>query len=181
MAIELKRLTEKELELMMNWRMRDDITKMMFTDVKLTLEGQKKWFDKIKDSDTEIRWVIWDDGKPIGAMYVDHIDWKNLRCESGWFLAEKNGLDFNTVINLQRNLNNYVFDTLGLNRMCGEIIDDNKALVRLIELCGSEKEGVLRQHVKKNGRFHDVYVVGITKDMWYEKRAKMNILPFNIE
>ncbi len=181
MILELRRLTENELELMMNWRMREDISRTLFSDVKLTLEGQKKWYEKIKDSKNEIRWVIWKDNKPIGSMYVDHIDYDNSRCESGWFLAEKEGMGFEAVISLQRNLNNYVFDTLGLNRMSGEIIDTNKPLVRIIEICGSKCEGVLRQHVRKNGVFHDVYLVGITKDMWYEKRDKMEIVPINIE
>ncbi len=46
MNVQLKRLTENELELLMNWRMQPDITKMMLTDPVLTLEGQKNGLKK---------------------------------------------------------------------------------------------------------------------------------------
>ncbi len=61
MNVQLKRLTENELELLMNWRMQPDITKMMLTDPVLTLEGQKKWFEKIKNDKSQIRWIIFSD------------------------------------------------------------------------------------------------------------------------
>jgi len=181
MAIELRRLTENELELLMNWRMREDISRMMFNTVKLTMEGQLKWFEKIKNSDTEIRWIIWKDEKPIGSLYFVDIDRKNLRCESGWFIAEKDGLDFSQVIAIQRNSYDYAFDVLGLNRVYGLIIDTNKGLPRMLELCGVRKEGVLKQHVIKDGVPHDVIVVGITKEDWYNQKKNITYEKIRIE
>lgn len=181
MAIELKRLTEKELELMMNWRMRQDITKMMFTDVKLTLEEQKNWYDRIKDSEEEIRWVIWNNEKPVGSMYVVDIDRTNRRCESGWFVAEKNGLDLKSTIALQQNLCDYIFDRLNLNRVYGLVLDDNKYLVRLLQMCGINKEGILKEHVYKNGKYHDVYCVGLTKEEWNRKKGAIEYEQIKIE
>ena len=173
MAIELRRLTENELELLMNWRMREDISKMMFNNVKLTMEGQLKWFEKIKNSETEIRWIIWNDEKPIGSLYFVDIDRTNSRCESGWFIAEKQGIDFAQVIAIQRNSYDYAFDVMGLNRVYGLIMDDNKGLPRMLEMCGTKREGILKQHIKKNGRFHDVMVVGITKEEWTRSRESI--------
>lgn len=170
MTIELRRLTENELELLMNWRMRDDINSMMFNSVKLTMEDQIRWFNKIKDSDTEIRWIIWNDEKPIGSLYFTNIDKNNQRCESGWFVAEKKGMDFQTIIALQRNSYDYAFDTLGLNRVYGLVIDDNKALLKLLNICGINTEGIMKEHIIKDGKKHDVYIVGITKDIWQAKR-----------
>ncbi len=181
MAIELKRLTENELELLMNWRMREDISKMMFTKVKLTMEGQRKWFEKIKNSETEIRWIIWKDGSPIGSLYFVDIDRGNLRCESGWFLAEKQGMDFSQVIALQRNSFDYAFDVLGLNRVYGMVLDDNKGLPKMLEICGISREGVLKQHVIKDGTPHDVTVVGITKNDWQKKKMNMKDETVSIE
>ena len=37
-----RKIQEKDLEKLMQWRMRPDITKYMNTDPKLTIEGQKK-------------------------------------------------------------------------------------------------------------------------------------------
>lgn len=181
MSLELRRLTENELELLMNWRMRPDISAMMFNTVKLTMEGQKKWFDRIKNSETEIRWIVWNNGKPVGSMYFVDIDRQNSRCESGWFLAEKDGMDLASVIALQRNTYDYAFDVLKLNRIYGYVIDDNKNAVRLVEMCGVNNEGLLVQHILKDSEFHDVYVVGITKSHWQEKKKSMKYSHIPVE
>lgn len=181
MAIELKRLTENELELLMHWRMREDISSMMFTNVKLTMEGQRKWFDKVKNSETEIRWIIWKDGVPVGSLYFVSIDRENLRCESGWFIAEKKGIDFSQVIALQRNSFDYAFDVLGLNKVYGMVLDDNKGLPKILEMCGILREGVLKQHVIKEGILHDVILVGITKSDWQKKKVNMKYEKITIE
>lgn len=41
MKVELKKLQENDLEIVMDWRMRPYITKYMNTDPVLTIDGQK--------------------------------------------------------------------------------------------------------------------------------------------
>lgn len=181
MAIEFRRLTEDDLELVMEWRMREDITKMMFTDVNLTIEGQRKWFEKVKNSDSEIRWVIWNNNVPIGVINILDIDKNNMRCESGWYIAEKKDLSFKQVIAIQRNLFDYVFEVLGLNRLYAFVMDNNIGVPRMLEICGYKKEGLLRQHVIKNGEAHDVTVVGITKNEWLNNKKEADYEKIVIE
>lgn len=173
--IELTRLTENDLELMMEWRMRPEIDAMMFNTVHLTLEGQKAWFAKIKDSDTQIRWVVRNNGTPIGSLYFTDIDRKNLRCESGWFVADKTGLQLTDIMALQQNSYDYAFDVLGLNRVYGYVMDTNKGLLRLLACCGFKYEGELAEHIIKDGVKHNVHVVGLTKGQWKETKEKKNM------
>lgn len=173
--IELTRLTENDLELMMEWRMRPEIDAMMFNTVHLTIEGQKAWFAKIKDSDTQIRWVVRNNGTPIGSLYFTDIDRKNQRCESGWFVADKTGLQLTDIMALQQNSYDYAFDVLGLNRIYGYVMDTNKGLLRLLACCGIIKEGTLSEHVIKDGVKHDVYVIGLTKTKWDQLKAEKKV------
>lgn len=181
MQYKLKRITENELETLMNWRMREDISDMMFTDVKLTMETQRKWYEKVKADPTQIRWIIFADDVPIGSMYLTDIDRNNKRCESGWLVAEKEYRSLKLAMALQQNMLDFAFDVLGLNRVYGQIIDDNPGVLRLVKLCGLDQEGTLRQHVCKNGKFHDVFCVGITKDAWHEKRETYHYEKIAIE
>jgi UDP-4-amino-4,6-dideoxy-N-acetyl-beta-L-altrosamine N-acetyltransferase len=181
LKVVLKRLTENELELMMNWRMREEIARGMFTDVKLTLEGQKKWFKKIKNDKTQIRWVIYIDDAPVGSMYLTDIDYVNKRCESGWFVAEKGASSFKFALGLQQNMFDYAFDTLKLNRNYGYVIDTNAGVLKILKLLGLEEEGVMRQHVFKDGEFHDVHVVAMTKDHWNQVKLKQKYDKYIIE
>lgn len=181
MKVELRRLTENELELMMNWRMREDISQNMFSSVKLTLEGQKKWFEKIKNDPGQIRWVIYIDDVPVGSMYLVDIDYSNKRCESGWFVAEKEYRSLKLAMALQQNMFDYVFDNLELNRIFGYVMDTNEMVVKLLHLCGMQIEGKLKQHMNKDGIFHDVTLVGITQSEWKEKKSKFKYDKFVIE
>lgn len=181
MEYELKRLTERDLEILMNWRMRDDISSMMFSDVKLTLDGQRKWFEGIKKDTSQIRWIIFADSVPIGSMYFTSIDHQNKRCESGWFIAEKSYRSLPLAMALQQNSFDYAFDTLHLNRIYGYVIDTNQHVVRLLKLCGIQEEGVFKQHVVKDGTFHDVICVGLTNDLWENIKTKYDYQKMSFE
>jgi len=181
MKVELKRLTEDDLEMMMNWRMREDITRQMFTDVQLTLEGQKKWFTRIKDDKSQIRWIIYIDDQPVGSMYLTDIDYINRRCESGWFLAEKSASSFKLTLGLQQNMFDFVFDKLGLNRNYGYVMDTNLAVVKMLKLIGIEDEGILHEHIIKNDQVHDVHIVAMTRSRWLDLRQKQNYDKYYIE
>ena len=181
MQISLKRLNEDDLIRMMEWRMREDIAKNMFSEAKLTLEGQYKWFEKIKDDPSQKRWIIYSDYAPIGSIYLVDIDAVNRRCESGWFIAEKKYRSLELSVFLQWNMFDFAFEILKLNRVYGYIIDTNKELVRLLKYCGYVQEGILSQYVCKAGCFHDVYLTAITKEIWYKKKANLQYDRFDIE
>ena len=78
--LELKVIQEKDLERIMYWRMSPDVTKYMFKDLDLTLEDQKRWFDKIKNDKSCKHWVIRYDGNDIGVLGLIDIDHYNKRC-----------------------------------------------------------------------------------------------------
>ena len=42
-----RKVREEDLKIIMHWRMSPDITKYMCSDPVLTIEGQKRWFEKI--------------------------------------------------------------------------------------------------------------------------------------
>ena len=88
MNVEMTRVCENDLDMIMDWRMRPYITRYMNTDPVLTSEGQRKWFDSIKDSNTQIHWVIRFDGVPIGVINVVEIDRINSHCSWGYYIAE---------------------------------------------------------------------------------------------
>jgi RimJ/RimL family protein N-acetyltransferase len=181
LKVELKRLTENELELQMNWRMREDITKYLFTDPKLTLEGQLKWFNKIKNDNSQIRWTIYADDIPVGSIFLNEIDYTHKRCEIGWFIADKKVRSLELAMMLQQNMYDYIFDTLRLNRVYGYIIDTNKRVLILNTYCGFGIEGLLKEHVYKGGAFHDAHVVGLTNEIWQEKKKKFDYKRINIQ
>lgn len=54
-----------------------------------------------------------------------------------------------------------MFSSSDVNRIQAEVFVPNVASCRVLEKCGFQKEGVLRQSVFKNGKFYDAAVYGL--------------------
>ena len=65
-------IKEEELQMIMEWRMRPDITKFMYTDPQLTLEMQRKWFHSLKGRKDMFSFMIEVDGIPSGILNNRH-------------------------------------------------------------------------------------------------------------
>ena len=101
------------------------------------------------------------------------IDTVNSRCSWGYYIAEIEYRSLQLAMYLEWNLYNYVFDILKLHKLCNETFVENVQVVKLHLLCGSKQEGIMRDHIYKNGEFCDISIGSIVADEWYEKRSKI--------
>ena len=167
-------IREEELQMVMEWRMRPDITKFMYTDPQLTLETQKIWFYSLKERNDILTFMIEVDKVPSGIINITDIDHVNHRCSWGYYMAVKEKRSLPLAMAIEWNLYDYVFDELGMHKLEGEIFSFNKAVLRIHQMCGSEIEGVLKDHIYKNGQFYDVTTAGILKEKWKEIKKNKN-------
>lgn len=170
----LRPIQENELEMIMHWRTMPDITKYMYTDPQLTMEGQKKWYYSLQDRKDMIAFMIEVDHTASGILNITDIDDTNKRCSWGYYMAVKENRSLKLAMALEWNLYDYVFDVLGMHKLEGEIFSFNKGVLRIHQMCGSEIEGVRKDHIFKNGEFYDVTVTGILKEDWYKIKPKYN-------
>lgn len=169
MKLELKRVTENDLEHLMEWRARPDISKFLLSDIKPDMEKQRAWFKRLQQDKTQIRWIIWCDGVPIGLNGITDIDYQNQKCETGpMFIAEIKYRSLELLMNIRCNLRDYIFYKLGLNKFYSYVMTDNRQLVKLAKMTGCDVEGVLRQHVIKYGEFHDLAIISMRRAQWDE-------------
>ncbi|MCD7806111.1 MAG: UDP-4-amino-4,6-dideoxy-N-acetyl-beta-L-altrosamine N-acetyltransferase [Lachnospiraceae bacterium] len=180
MNVTMTLLRKEDLALVMDWRMRPYITQYMYTDPVLTMEGQLKWFSRVCADPTQKNWIIRYEGQPVGLINVVGIDRVNSRCVWGYYVAEKECRSLKLATYLEWNLYDYVFETLGLHKLCNETFTVNKQVVRMHQLCGSKEDGILRDHICKNGIYYDVSVGSILAKEWMEKKktVKYDVFPF---
>lgn len=111
-----------------------------------------------------------DTGELIGVIDVHGIDYHNSRCTLECTIGKKaywhKGYGHEAV---QCALD-YCFDELGLNRVNTTAFDFNKPWIKLVKKLGFKQEGKLRQHVWKDGSFHDKLLFGILRSE-YERQA----------
>ncbi len=60
----------------------------------------------------------------------------------------------------------YAFTGRGLHRVYAHHMIGNPASGRVLRKAGMRQEGVLRQHFRKDGMFHDVVVYGLLREEW---------------
>ena len=170
-----RKIQEGDLQQLMDWRMRPDITAYMNTDPHLTMEGQREWLRKIREEEGKgepggYYWLLEVDGVPAGFVSLVGADWTSKRISTGVYIGAKEKRSLRLALDLQWNLYRYAFEVLGMHKVCEEVFAENRAVNRILDLCGSQREGILRDHVYKNGAYYDVVVRGILADAWQEKK-----------
>lgn len=179
--IEFLHITENDLEMIMNWRMQPDITRYMNTDPHLTLTEQYQWYKTVSQNKDERYWIIAVNGVKVGLASLVAPDLKNRKIHTGVYVAVKEKRSLRLILDVQWNLYQYAFDTLNYNKVCEEVFSLNKPVLRILDMCGSKKEGELRQHIYKNGIYYDVTVRGILKSEWNELKPTLKYNQATIE
>lgn len=186
MSYRLRRVREADLETIRHWRMLPEVTRYMYTDPQLTREDQQAWFSRISRSERDQVWVIeslGDDGNghPLGLLSLSEIDLVNRRCNWAYYLGDVNARGTGLAKPLELSICAYVFEQLGLNKLCCEVLASNDRVVALHEKFGARVEGVLRQHICKNGEYLDVVRMGLLRADWAVLRDQWTYTPVLIE
>lgn len=181
MKVRFINLKEEHLDLIRNWRNSPEVSKFMYTDHHISKEEHRKWFNRIKDDPTKSYWIIEVDNNYVGVVNLYDINMLNRRCYWGFYLADSSvrGKGVGRLVEL--NILTYVFESLNLNKLCGEVLSSNDIAVTIHKKYGSKIEGKFRQHVCKGGIFHDIVCIGILKEEWLDLKKKFKFEKIEIK
>ena len=87
---------------------------------------------------------------------------KGHKAEMGYWLAPKlwgRGIMSEAVKKVVK----YAFGKLKLKRVCAYVMIPNKGSQKVLVKAGFKKEGLLKKHGRKDGKFLDMYIYGKTK------------------
>ncbi len=103
-----------------------------------------------------------DDGALAGVVVLA-LDGDHARAELGYWIGTPYwGRGYATEAG--RAALGYAFGALGLRRVHAAHMADNAASGRVLAKLGMRREGVLRQHIHKGGRFHDSVQYGLLRE-----------------
>lgn len=134
----------------------------------LSLYAQQKWYENHYNDDN-FRFIIEDkECGVVGIATLIDIDWKNRMAQHGIKIGNKalrgKGIGTDAVMAIMR----YAFDELGMNRLNSSWFPDNLPSKNMYMKCGWKEEGVRRNYIYKNGRYHDLIETGILAEEYYE-------------
>lgn len=142
-----------------------------FFTQSITREGHLK-FLKAAEARGEMNWVIEREGERVGVSGLYHIDEANRRAEAGRVATTVPEIYvFNNFVTAL-----VIFDVLKFHKMYGETVSTNSPANKSLERMGAKREGVLREHVFKDGQPVDVYAYGMLPPEWEGFRERMTKL-----
>jgi len=162
----LRDVRPEDKQMLLEWRNLPEVAKYMYTDHVITQEEHDRWFETAMKDPSRRYWIIVCDGKDVGLTNICDLDWHNKRCNWGFYIADPNVRGKGIGIFVEYTIIQYVFGELKLSKLCGDLLSFNEAIISMHEKFGFKREGVLRQHVIKNGVSYDVVCIGLLRDEW---------------
>jgi UDP-4-amino-4,6-dideoxy-N-acetyl-beta-L-altrosamine N-acetyltransferase len=162
--IELVKPVESDMNLLLEWRNNPSHRKYYREHRETNIDDQLSWFRNVSNDDSWHHFVVRKKGekKPIGVVFLNHIHPVYRTGEFGITLADPEyrgkGLGKDALLTLL----DYGFNELNLNRIWCEVYSNNSS-IKLYENIGFKIEGVLRQHIFKEGKFLDSIMMGMLK------------------
>jgi RimJ/RimL family protein N-acetyltransferase len=132
------------------------------------MDDLKKWFKESRESPNDftfaIRRMLSDD--IIGLAGIDGVQWNHrngaLFIGIGDHEQRGKGYGRETITLLLQ----FGFHELNLHRIFLSVFSYNTNAIGLYESMGFIKEAVYRQHVRRDGQWHDMYIYGMLVHEW---------------
>lgn len=140
----------------------------------ITLEEENKWFESISAFKDNYSFAIetLQGNKYIGGCGINQIDWKNSVATVGIFIGDKDYWGKGFGSDAMKVLVKFIFEQMNVNKIKLFVYSFNQRAVKSYEKCGFVREGVLRQEIFRDGKYHDEYIMSILKDEYFQKNGK---------
>jgi RimJ/RimL family protein N-acetyltransferase len=161
--------TKEDIPFFVRWMNDQEITQFLAVYLPITGAGEVEWLDRLqKNNDKDIVLVIVDakTDKPIGTMGLHRINWKDRTATTGALIGEKSYWGKGYGSEAKMLLLHYAFHSLNLRKICSLVLSFNGRSKAYSEKCGYKVEGVLKEHIFKNGEYWDEIHMAVFKEDW---------------
>ena len=169
--VNLRAIEHEDIEMVRQLINSPDYEKMIVGwSLPISKKAQEEWFLNLKNDSNVMRFTIETEADgAVGMIGLRGFDWKNGSASGlGMRIAKKEIRTRGLATDAWMTLLKYAFEELRLNRIDGSALEYNKASLRVCEKVGFKVEGVKRNAIYKNGKFHNLVMLGVLKEDYYE-------------
>jgi UDP-4-amino-4,6-dideoxy-N-acetyl-beta-L-altrosamine N-acetyltransferase len=168
--IYLRPVEMEDIDSFASWLNDQEVRQYLARTSPLNRIREKEFVEKLYEDDREIVLgiVLKENDQLIGNIALTHISIPYRRASLGIFIGERTlwSKGYGTeALNLMLA---HGFNQLNLHRVFLTVLDFNVRAIRSYEKVGFKREGIFRDHMYRNGKYHDVYCMGILEDEWRE-------------
>ncbi|MGG4199224.1 UDP-4-amino-4,6-dideoxy-N-acetyl-beta-L-altrosamine N-acetyltransferase [Peribacillus frigoritolerans] len=170
----LRALSEKDKEMIYNWRNLEHIRINMYNDQPISYEDHGRWFESmLKNLKDYYRLFIYQQ-KPLGLISFKDINQQNQTCAWGFYIGEINAPKGSGTIMGFLGLD-YAFHSLNMRKIIGEVLSFNKKSEMFHQKLGFKQEKLYKNKLNREGQFIDVIFFGLQKEEWEMHKVKLNL------
>jgi UDP-4-amino-4,6-dideoxy-N-acetyl-beta-L-altrosamine N-acetyltransferase len=165
-ACRLRPMTESDLEMVLDWRNREEIRRAMYTDHPISHDEHYAWFERVTREQKTRHFIFECDRTPMGVINVTDINPSANRCAWGFYVGATNA-PRGTGSAMGFVALEHLFETMGFHKVIGEVLADNEASLRYHKRLGFIEEGRLVEHVRKGDRLIDIITFAHFDRDWF--------------
>lgn len=163
--IKLRYFETKDFDQLIKIRSSTEAYEFFFEYEPFNSKQQQAWWEQSYQKSNEKNFIIVDtEDNFLGTISLVNIDMRSKKAELGRFFISKdkrgNHLGETSIYVLLE----YAFGHLNMNKIYLEVFAYNTQAIRLYEQVGFSKEGLLKNHVFKSGKYCDVTIYSIFSD-----------------
>ena len=138
----------------------------------MNLEDETAWFEARRNDKNSLVFAILTQAEKalIGNCGLHNLDWKNRGCVFGIFIGDKTYWSKGYGSDAARTMVQYAFEQLGMNRVELEVYAFNPRAIRAYEKAGFQRDGIRRQALYRDGKFHDIYLMSVLREDWDKRK-----------
>ena len=168
--IELRDLEDADSERLYHWRRQPEVDRWMSVPRPESEEAHRRWFEGVRIDPDRCGWMITASEEPAGFLMLSGISGPHRRAEWGWYIGEARFRGRGAGRAAQALGLDRAFSEHAVEKVWSEVLAANEVALKAQAAAGFRREGYLRRHVYKDGRPHDVIVLGVLKDEWRDRR-----------
>lgn len=159
----VRAMTRGDLETVLSWRNQPAIRASMFTQHEIGMAEHAAWFERASQDAGKCLLIYEEGATPLGFVNFSGVA-PGATVLWGFYTAPD--APKGTGRRLGRAALDFVFGTLHVRKVRGEVLDANEPSLRFHRALHFSEEGVQRAAQRINGVDHDVVCFGLMDDDW---------------
>lgn len=152
-------LSSDEVEFVRNCRNHDEVRKWMYSDNIISSWDHINFINTLKENNKNYYWLVKMEEKAIGVISLTRIDFQNRNAYLGIYANPFTLLRGKGEL-LIKCIQKLAFDYAKLHTLKIEVMDTNDKATKFYKKVGFSEEGRLKEFVFRDGKWHDMVVMG---------------------
>jgi len=161
--VKLRPYEREDIDSILEYLNDDEVSRFLMPGIPFpySRDEEEAWFDSQKENKECKNFAIVnkETGEYYGGCGVNNIDWKNNICIIGLFLGKPHwskGIGTDTL----KVLCDFIFDQMNIRKISLNVYAFNERAIGCYKKMGFEVEGILKEQIFRDGKYHDELVMG---------------------